>query len=122
MAVAKRGGRRAVTHYVVEKTFGPPEAPVAALLDCRLETGRTHQIRVHMAAIGHPLIGDAEYGAGFKTKAARLPEPARTAVSSLRRQALHAWLLGFEHPATGRTMRFESPLPPDLAAVIAALE
>jgi 23S rRNA pseudouridine1911/1915/1917 synthase len=122
MGVARNGGRRAVTHYAVERTFGPKRAPIAALLDCRLETGRTHQIRVHMVTIGHPLIGDAEYGAGFKTKVALLPEPARSVVSSLHRQALHAWLLSFAHPTSGREMRFESPLPDDIAAVIKALE
>src|SRR4029078_12200188 len=82
---------------------------VAALLDCRLETGRTHQIRVHLASIGHPLIGHRPYGGGFATKATLLPEPARDLAVAFPRQALHAWLLGFEHPATGMEMRFERP-------------
>jgi 23S rRNA pseudouridine1911/1915/1917 synthase len=86
-----------------------------------LETGRTHQIRVHMAHIRHPLIGDPLYGAGFRTKAARLPEAAREAVAGLRRQALHATLLQFRHPASGQIMRFESPLPSDLEALRQAL-
>jgi 23S rRNA pseudouridine1911/1915/1917 synthase len=121
MAVVKSGGRRAVTHYRIEETFGPKAAAVAALVDCRLETGRTHQIRVHLAAIGHPLIGDRTYGAGFLTKAARLPEPARTVASAFPRQALHAWLLGFRHPVTGRELRFESGLPGDIAGLLNAL-
>lgn len=110
-------GRTAVTHWSVERTFGRQ----AARLRCRLETGRTHQIRVHMAEIGHPLIGDATYGAGFRTKAAALPEAGREAAATLGRQALHAAVLGFDHPVDGRTLRFESPLPPDLARLDAAL-
>jgi 23S rRNA pseudouridine1911/1915/1917 synthase len=121
MAIVKSGGRRAVTHYRIEETFGPKAAALAALVDCRLETGRTHQIRVHLAAIGHPVIGDRTYGAGFLTKAARLPEPARTIASAFPRQALHAWLLGFVHPVTGQEMRFESALPKDIAGLLKAL-
>jgi 23S rRNA pseudouridine1911/1915/1917 synthase len=94
---------------------------VASLLACRLETGRTHQIRVHMAHIGHPLIGDKTYGAGFKTKAALLGDKARAVVESLGRQALHAGTLGFEHPITHEELLFESPLPADLAALREAL-
>ena len=93
----------------------------ASLVACRLETGRTHQIRVHMASIGHPLLGDSVYGAGFKTKAARLGEGAKAALADLGRQALHASLLGFEHPITGERLRFESPPPPDLSRLIKAL-
>ena len=103
-------------------TEAPRRAPVAALLSLQLETGRTHQIRVHLAALGHPVIGDPSYGAGMATKAAKLPEPSRSIVRSFNRQALHAWLLGFRHPATGKTVRFESDLPPDLAALLEALE
>lgn len=122
MAIVKTGGKEAITHYTVEERFGDAAAPIASLLDLRLETGRTHQIRVHMAALGQPLIGDKDYGKGFLTKAARLPEPARTIASNFRRQALHAWLLGFEHPRTGETMRFESELPDDLAELVDALK
>lgn len=93
----------------------------ASLLRCSLETGRTHQIRVHMAHIGHPLIGDLTYGAGFKTKVARLSAPAREAVEALGRQALHAATLGFTHPVTGEELLFESELPADLEALRKAL-
>jgi 23S rRNA pseudouridine1911/1915/1917 synthase len=144
IAVVATGGREAITHYRLVEAYGTGvvrgsplggraprikpgagshhEAPaVAALLDCRLETGRTHQIRVHMAAIGHPLIGDRTYGAGFATKAALLPEPARGLAEAFPRQALHAWLLGFEHPATGAEMRFERPPPADMGRLREAL-
>ena len=114
-------GREAVTRYRVAERYGPAARPLAALVECELETGRTHQIRVHMASIGHPLIGDRAYGSGFATKAALLPEPARDIAASFRRQALHAWLLGFEHPVTGEEMRFESPLPADMAELAGAL-
>jgi 23S rRNA pseudouridine1911/1915/1917 synthase len=121
IAVQKTGGRRAVTHYRVLARYGAKEGEaVAALLECRLETGRTHQIRVHLAAIGHPVVGDLTYGAGFATKAGRLPEPARSLVKAFPRQALHAYLLGFAHPVTGEPMRFESPLPADFQGLVDA--
>src|SRR5712691_3116311 len=83
MAV-RAGGRRAVTHYAVRSTYdGADGKPVASLVECRLETGRTHQIRVHMARLGHPLLGDAVYGAGFRSKEGRLPATVRTAVAAL---------------------------------------
>jgi 23S rRNA pseudouridine1911/1915/1917 synthase len=87
---------------------------VASLVACRLETGRTHQIRVHLAAIGHPLLGDAVYGSGFKTKANQLGDGARAALDALGRQALHAYLLGIEHPSQGTNLEFRSELPDDL--------
>ncbi|MBN9433891.1 MAG: RluA family pseudouridine synthase [Bosea sp.] len=118
MAIVKQGGKEAITHYTVEESYGTADAPIASLVDLRLETGRTHQIRVHMAALGHPLIGDPDYGKGFQTKVQRLPEPLRDEVSTFERQALHAWLLGFEHPLTGETLRFESEPPEDLAELI----
>ena len=121
MAV-RQGGRPAVTHYeVLERYAGTDGKPVASLLDCRLETGRTHQIRVHLAAIGHPLLGDHTYGAGYRTKAALLPEKARQALLGLGRQALHAYLLGLGHPVTGRQLVYRSALPPDLDVLRRAL-
>ncbi len=117
MAVAPvERGRGAVTHWRLEEVFGP-----ASLVSCRLETGRTHQIRVHMASIGHPLLGDSVYGAGFKTKAAQLAEDATSALGALGRQALHAAVLGFEHPITGAPLRFESPPPIDFSYLIKAM-
>ncbi len=107
--VSAARGREAVTHYETLQELG-----VAALVKCRLETGRTHQIRVHMAHIGHPLIGDATYGSGFKTKVALLSADSRAAATALGRQALHAATLGFEHPVTRAEMFFESRLPRDL--------
>jgi 23S rRNA pseudouridine1911/1915/1917 synthase len=115
MAV-RPGGRQAVTHWELRETFsGKDGKPVAALLACQLETGRTHQIRVHMAHIGHPLMGDAVYGPHFKTKAGHLGRSSRAALTALGRQALHAYLLVLEHPVSGEILRWESPLPADLA-------
>jgi 23S rRNA pseudouridine1911/1915/1917 synthase len=121
MAV-REGGRVAITHWEVqERYFDAADQPVASLLECRLETGRTHQIRVHLASIGHPLLGDSVYGAGFKTKASRLPPPAKTVLATLDRQALHAHMLSFAHPVTGEIMHFRAELPADLAALRCAL-
>ena len=114
MAV-RAGGRPAVTRWeVLERYAGADGAPVASLLACRLETGRTHQIRVHLAAIGHPLIGDQVYGPGFKTKASRLGPKAQNAIAALGRQALHAYLLSVEHPVRGQNLEFRTELPDDL--------
>lgn len=115
--------REAITHYEVVERFNerPDGSSLASMVECRLETGRTHQIRVHMAHIGHPLIGDPEYGAAFRTKANLLEEPARSTVNRFPRQALHAYLLAFEHPRTGEVMEFESDLPDDMEALIDAL-
>jgi 23S rRNA pseudouridine1911/1915/1917 synthase len=87
-----------------------------------LETGRTHQIRVHLAHIGHPVLGDPVYGAGFKASARRLGPEAQAALAALGRQALHAAELGFTHPVTGRQLRFKSPLPADIADLERALK
>jgi 23S rRNA pseudouridine1911/1915/1917 synthase len=115
MAV-REGGREAITHWtVLERYAGIGGQPVASLIECRLETGRTHQIRVHLAHIGHPLLGDSVYGPGFKTKAALLSEPAAGAVAALERQALHAYLLGVNHPTRMEYLEFRSELPNDLA-------
>lgn len=121
--MAVRGsGRAAVTHWeVVESYAGQDGKGVAALVECLLETGRTHQIRVHLAHLGHPLMGDDVYGAGFKTKARQLGPAARAALDDLGRQALHAYLLTIEHPLSGEILTWESPLPADLARLQAAL-
>ncbi|BCG92492.1 pseudouridine synthase [Mesorhizobium sp. 131-2-1] len=112
--------RHAVTHFAVIERFGERQKDfaTASLVECRLETGRTHQIRVHMAHIGHPVVGDPDYGMAFRTKANRLPEPLKGEVNAFPRQALHAWLLEFRHPATHLTMRFEAPIPRDMEALI----
>ena len=114
MAV-REGGREAITHWeVLERYIGTDGETVASLLACRLETGRTHQIRVHLAAIGHPLLGDDVYGGGFKTKASHLGPEAGKALEALGRQALHAYLLTIEHPSQGKNLEFRSELPDDL--------
>jgi 23S rRNA pseudouridine1911/1915/1917 synthase len=115
-AVLFQGGRHAVTHLRVEEAF----AGAAARVSCRLETGRTHQIRVHMAHIGHGLVGDPVYGGRRKVSEKALG-PVASQVMAFPRQALHAATLGFEHPVTGETMRFEAPLPPDMAGLLEAL-
>jgi 23S rRNA pseudouridine1911/1915/1917 synthase len=118
----REGGRRAVTHWhVLERFEGPDGKPVASLLACTLETGRTHQIRVHLAHIGHPILGDATYSSGFKTKASRLSPAGRAALEGLGRQALHAYLLVIQHPITHDVLRFRSELPADLARLRHAL-
>jgi 23S rRNA pseudouridine1911/1915/1917 synthase len=113
----------AITHYTVLERFHeqPDATALASLVDCRLETGRTHQIRVHMAHIGHPLLGDTVYGAGFKTKANLLADEPKDIVNRFSRQALHAYLLQFEHPRTGEILHFEAPLPADMLELAEAL-
>lgn len=121
MAVTRSGGRRAVTRLKATETFGPDVKPVAALIRCRLETGRTHQIRVHCAYCGHALAGDPVYGRGRHSPAGALSEAARAALDGFPRQALHAATLGFVHPVGGEALRFESPLPEDMAGLIETL-
>ncbi|HMA73937.1 MAG TPA: RluA family pseudouridine synthase [Xanthobacteraceae bacterium] len=131
----RAGGRDAITLWEVLESFPPApgqhgtplmgakrdDGGVACLLDCRLKTGRTHQIRVHLAAMGHPLMGDDTYGPGFRTKAALLSEPARAALAALSRQALHAYLLVITHPTSEKEMVFRSELPSELVRLRLAL-
>ena len=117
----RRDGREAITHYFVEARFGDAGWDITRV-QCQLETGRTHQIRVHMAHIGHPLVADSVYASGYATKINRLPPEVAGPVAALGRQALHAAELGFEHPVTGEEMFFEAPLPDDLQALEDALE
>ncbi len=120
--VAPGRGRTATTHFTVLETYPAGCAdPVASLVRCVLETGRTHQIRVHMAHIGHPLLGDMTYGSSYASKAARLPDGPRLALEVLGRQALHAALLGFAHPTDGEARRFTSVPPVDFARMQEAL-
>lgn len=123
IAVVREGiGRDAVTHYEVIETFADTKgAPAVSLMQLVLETGRTHQIRVHLAHIRHPILGDTAYGNSFKTAAARLTPDGQSALVALGRQALHAATLEFEHPRTGKKMSFSSDVPQDMAALIAAL-
>jgi 23S rRNA pseudouridine1911/1915/1917 synthase len=121
MAVSRADdAREAITHFEVLEAFGG-KIPIASLIRCNLETGRTHQIRVHMAHLGHPLLGDGVYGSAFKTAAVKLPAAAQQALKLLNRQALHAAVLGFDHPRTGRPLHFESAPPHDLEKLITAL-
>lgn len=118
-AVLFHGGRHAVTRARIVEVFGKPG--VAALVECWLETGRTHQIRVHMAHAGHGLIGDTTYGGRRKLAKKALGEVGIEAAAGFPRQALHAAVLGFEHPVTGEDMRFEAPMPEDMQGLITAL-
>ncbi len=118
----REGGREAVTHWqVLERYTGADGKPVASLLACTLETGRTHQIRVHLAHIGHPIMGDETYATGFKTKASLLGPKAKAALTALARQALHAYLLTIKHPDSGENLAFQAELPGDLRRLRAAL-
>jgi 23S rRNA pseudouridine1911/1915/1917 synthase len=119
MAIVKSGGKPALTRYRLLKSF---LGGAVSLVECRLATGRTHQIRVHMTSIGHPLVGDQTYG---RSRAARLKAASagsRDALAAFPRQALHAYLLGFSHPTSGYMLKFESDLPNDINALIAILE
>ena len=118
MTVVARGGKTALTHYRTERRFGL----AATLLTCRLATGRTHQIRVHLAHIGHPLVGDPTYLRRRPAAAAHIAEPARGRLLDFPRQALHAASLGFIHPRTGASLRFATPLPAGFADLVAMLE
>ena len=123
MGVLRGGGKNARTRYRVIERFGDPARPFASLIECRLETGRTHQIRVHLTHLGHPLIGDPAYGKARQPPRAKTPAEveAFAAAADFPRQALHAYLLGFHHPGLDKSMRFESPWPADFAALVKAL-
>jgi 23S rRNA pseudouridine1911/1915/1917 synthase len=132
----REGGRPAVTHWELRETYLAPddvklgknasrktaETPtgkaIASLMACMLETGRTHQIRVHLAHIGHPIMGDETYATGFKSKAGQLGPQTKATLAALGRQALHAAVLGFTHPVTGAFLRFEAELPTDIQALV----
>jgi len=118
MAVVKRGGKTALTRYSVRRPVGT----LASLVECRLATGRTHQIRVHMADRGHPVIGDPLYGGGAARRLRGAPAETRTVIADLNRQALHAYLIGFEHPVSGTHHRFESDLPTIFNELISKLD
>lgn len=122
MAVLPGKGREAVTHWRVLETFGRKDTPLASLIECTLETGRTHQVRVHLAHIGHPLIGDPLYGKGFKSKLRKLPEKLQGKIAALPRQALHAAHLAFLHPVRGTLLKFNSTLPGDLSEIVEAFK
>jgi 23S rRNA pseudouridine1911/1915/1917 synthase len=123
MHVSKPGkGREAITHWQLIESYGPPKAPLVSLIRCTLETGRTHQIRVHMAHIGHPVLGDPLYGTGYRTKSVRLSDLARDRLQTLDRQALHAAHLAFEHPVSGEILSFDSDLPDDLRQLVESLQ
>ena len=131
MATVKSGGRIAITSYETLHTYRlPPASPkgrgnnplALSVVRCSLETGRTHQVRVHMAHIGTPIAGDSVYGAGFASKAQALPPEAAGALKQMGRQALHAAILRFRHPVNGKALAFESDLPADIAKLCEALE
>jgi 23S rRNA pseudouridine1911/1915/1917 synthase len=118
MAVVSHGGKAALTRYKVIRAFGLS----AALVECRLATGRTHQIRVHMSARGHPIVGDPLYLRRIPATSRGFPDPIRRALLDFPRQALHAASLGFSHPRTGKWVRFETPPPADMATLIGLLD
>jgi len=122
MAVARENrGKEAHTRYRTVEVYNSKGQPAAALVECALETGRTHQVRVHMAHLGHPLIGDKLYGRG-KIPKNSVGTPAAESIKSFPRQALHAAHLGFVHPATGETLSFDAPLPKDMKTLVKALK
>ena len=118
MAIVARGGKPALTRYKVVRPLGLG----ASLVECRLATGRTHQIRVHLAAIGHPVIGDPVYGRTSPARLALLSPAQQRAARSMHRQALHAYRLGFRHPRSAEQMLWEVDLPADIQSLIARLE
>ena len=125
MAVLRGGGKRARDALQgAGEIRRRPNGPSPALIECRLETGRTHQIRVHLTHLGHPLIGDPQYGRSRAAPRGQNRRPktrAFTAAADFPRQALHAFVLGFQHPSLHKTLRFEAPWPADFADLVAAL-
>lgn len=121
MAVSKTGGKWAATHYRTIKHFQQAGTAIASLIECQLETGRTHQVRVHMAHIGHPLVGDPVYARATRLSG-KIKGAARDAIASFNRQALHARVLGFLHPISGEPFKFESELPHDMKEMLATLD
>jgi len=119
MAVVKGGGKPALTRYRVVKTYA---GGAVSLVECRLATGRTHQIRVHLTALGHPLVGDPVYGRVRSNRLSGLSSEARERLSNFPRQALHAYLLGFTHPTKGCELAFERSMPADINELIRFLE
>ena len=118
MAIVARGGKAALTRYRLLRPLGR----AASLVECRLATGRTHQIRVHMAAIGHPVVGDPTYGRMTAAPSRVLSEGTRKVVQGFHRQALHAYLLGFKHPGSQAPVRWEAELPSDMKDLMRVLE
>jgi len=121
MTLVKSGGREAITHYKVKKRFGPPGDALVTLITCNLETGRTHQIRVHMTQFGHALVGDTLYGRPRKLGKLGISDPIRVALTSFGRQALHAASLGFTHPTSQEHISFQAELPSDFSKLLDAL-
>ncbi len=127
-------GRDAITHYQVVRRLEPKRkvfdkgsalkrlAPSLSLVECRLETGRTHQVRVHMSHIRHPLVGDPYYGKSGPIQSKNFSDHAQEAINGFNRQALHAFVIGFIHPTTGENLKFEAELPNDMKRLISALE
>ena len=118
MAVVRSGGKPALTHYRSLRTWHGS----VTLLECRLATGRTHQIRVHLSSRGHPIVGDPVYLRRMPGAARTMPEPARSTLLDFPRQALHAARLGFAHPRTGAALSFETAPPVDMRELIAELD
>lgn len=121
MAIVRSGGKHAVTHYRTLRRFGPESSPVASLVECRLETGRTHQIRVHLTHLGHPLLGDAVYGRLTRHGRGLTPDQ-KAELQNFPRQALHATVIGFVHPVTGEQLKFDVQYPPDMNRLLGFLE
>lgn len=118
MAVLTTGGKTARTHYTVLRSAGA----LASLVECRLETGRTHQIRVHLSYLGHPVVGDPVYARGAGSRLSKADTEHRAAILAFQRQALHAHLLGFDHPRSGERVRFMASIPQDMEDLLESLE